>query len=42
MKIDENRRVIFETEIVRLATPSSDFIDEALLSRLSSIEGRKI
>lgn len=38
MKYDENRRVILETEIIRLATPESCFSDKAVLARLDKLE----
>lgn len=38
MKYDENRRVVLETEIIRLATPESCFSDKAVLTRLEKLE----
>lgn len=38
MKFDENRRVILETALVRLASPRSSYIEEAVMARLSNIE----
>ena len=38
MKNDENRRVILETTLIRLAVPSSNYITEAVMTRLSALE----
>jgi DNA polymerase-3 subunit gamma/tau len=38
MKVDENKRILLETCIIRLATPSSNYIEPAVISRISEIE----
>lgn len=38
MKFDENRRVILETTLIRLATPKTSYLESAFVARLNSIE----
>jgi DNA polymerase-3 subunit gamma/tau len=38
MKYDENRRVLLETAIIRLATPESNFLESAVMARLKKME----
>ena len=38
MKYDENRRVILETSLIRLANPETNYIESAVMARLKSIE----
>lgn len=38
MKFDENRRVILETSLIKLATPRMSCMEEAVLARITSLE----
>lgn len=38
MKFDENRRVLLETTFIRLANPETNFMESAVMARLSNIE----
>ncbi len=38
MKYDENRRVILETSLIRLANPETNYIESAVMARLKNIE----
>ena len=38
MKYDENRRVILETALIRLASPETNFMESAVMARLDNIE----
>lgn len=38
MKYDENRRVILETSLIRLATPKTNFMESAVMARLDTVE----
>ena len=38
MKYDENRRVILETALIRLASPETNFLESAVMARLDNIE----
>ena len=41
MKYDENRRVILETTLIRLASPETNFIESAVMARLKKLEENK-
>ena len=38
MKYDENRRVILETALIRLANPETNFLESAVMARLKNVE----
>ena len=38
IKTADNKRVIIETTLIKLASPESDYIEEAVMSRLKSLE----
>lgn len=38
MKYDENRRVILETALIRLATPETSILESAIMARLDNLE----
>lgn len=38
MKHDENRRVMLETSLIRLANPSMNFLESSVMARVSSLE----
>ena len=41
MKADENRRVILETTLIRLASPETNFLESAVMARLKKLEENK-
>lgn len=38
MKTDENKKVLLETTLIKLAVPETDYIEEAVMSRLATLE----
>lgn len=38
MKSDENKKVLLETTLIKLAVPETDYIEEAVMSRLATLE----
>lgn len=38
MKYDENRRVVLETALIRLASPETNFVESAVMARLKNVE----
>ena len=41
MRYDENRRVILETALIRLANPETNFLESAVMARLKELENVK-
>ena len=41
MKYDENRRVILETTLIRLASPETNYIESAVMARIRKLEENK-
>ncbi len=41
MKYDENRRVILETTLIRLASPETNYIESAVMARIKKLEENK-
>ena len=41
MKFDENRRVILETALIRLANPRTNFLESAVMARLENVEKKQ-
>ena len=38
MKTDENKKILLETTLIKLAIPETDYIEEAVMSRLATLE----
>ena len=38
MKTDENKKILLETTLIKLAVPETDYIEEAVMSRLATLE----
>ena len=41
MRYDENRRVILETTLIRLASPETNIIEPAIMARLKKLEEQR-
>ena len=38
MRYDENRRIIFETALIRLSYPETNFLESAVMARIKKVE----